>query len=366
MKKILLFMAVIMCLSMVACDSDNFKVTLSYDSSMGSLSIAGEKDTFESGQDVTLKVEPNKGYKLGALLVGDEDVTVKIVNGEYTFKIKENTNVKAEFLAEEENSQDNMLVLDYDNQAVLPEVSPKKDMYSKGDTVTVTIKPQARYSLTSVRLNGEEISLTKCKYTFTIEQKTTLSIEAEQKIVLTSNLDKSKGKLQIRPNKTEYEYGDEVTITVIPNKGFKVRSFFVGGKNHIGDSADYSCKINLTRGMCIEAEFKDDKEYVAFLDDDNFDDEIKNGKVLVEFGATWCGPCRFLVPLLEDLSELNISGVKCYRVDIDISQDLKSKYVGTAVPVLVIFDNGQMTNKYEGWNSDNTLEDLLEMAEIIL
>lgn len=392
MKKTLMLIAVIVCLSvfMAACDKD-FKVTLDFDSSMGSLSIVGEKDAFNKDEDVKVKVEPNENYELNSLLVNGEDVTTKIVGGEYTFKISKNTTVKAEFKAKSSNPQNpgpqnpdpqgpgsqgsdhnteseekGALVLNYDKSLVSINVEPKKDSYAKGDQVTVTVEPLDRCSVTEVKLNDDKIKLNKCKYSFTIEEKATLSVEAEKSIYLTTNYDSTKGSLVISPKKTYYTYNESVTITVRPKKDQMVRSFFVGGVNHIGDSANYSCTVNMTKGMCIDVEFKDKKEYITFLNSDTYDEAVKTGKVLVEFGAVWCGPCRYLVPLLEDLNELAIPDVKCYRVDIDECRDLAIEFNTTNVPVLLIYENGEIKQRNEGWSSDYTLEYLMELAEINL
>jgi thioredoxin 1 len=63
--------------------------------------------------------------------------------------------------------------------------------------------------------------------------------------------------------------------------------------------------------------------------------------VLVDFSATWCGPCRVLEPVLKALAEENEGSVKFVKVDIDESGDLAAKFSVTSVPTLVIFNGGE-------------------------
>lgn len=82
---------------------------------------------------------------------------------------------------------------------------------------------------------------------------------------------------------------------------------------------------------------------------DNFEDEvIKNKKiVVVDFFATWCGPCNMLSPILEKISEER-DDFEIVKVDIDKNKELAYKYEIMAVPTLLFFKNGQVANEVEG------------------
>ena len=75
------------------------------------------------------------------------------------------------------------------------------------------------------------------------------------------------------------------------------------------------------------------------LEKENFDELIKD-KVVVDFFATWCGPCKMLGPVFEELST-EINDIKFVKVDIDEHEDLCRKYKVMSVPTLIVFDNGK-------------------------
>ncbi len=83
----------------------------------------------------------------------------------------------------------------------------------------------------------------------------------------------------------------------------------------------------------------------------NFDDLIKEDIVLVDFYATWCGPCKMLSPILEDMS----STINIVKVDIDNMNDIARKYGVMAVPTLILFKNGKEVKKQVGFMSKDML-----------
>ncbi len=65
------------------------------------------------------------------------------------------------------------------------------------------------------------------------------------------------------------------------------------------------------------------------------------GKVLIDFFATWCGPCRMIAPFIEEIAEEKAGEVAVYKVDIDQSPDLASRYGVRGVPTLMVFEGGK-------------------------
>lgn len=79
------------------------------------------------------------------------------------------------------------------------------------------------------------------------------------------------------------------------------------------------------------------------VNESNFDVETKDGVVIVDFFATWCGPCRALAPALEQ-----VKNAKVVKVDIDQDPGLAVKYNVNAVPKLVFFKNGNVVDEVTG------------------
>ena len=78
------------------------------------------------------------------------------------------------------------------------------------------------------------------------------------------------------------------------------------------------------------------------------DELIKDGKVLVDFFATWCGPCKMLAPVFEELSG-EMDNVNFFKVDVDQALDIARKYAITTVPTMMIFKDGEVVDKMIGF-----------------
>lgn len=72
------------------------------------------------------------------------------------------------------------------------------------------------------------------------------------------------------------------------------------------------------------------------------------GLVLVDFFATWCGPCKRLAPVLDDVAQEMAGKAEVYKVDIDQSPDLAAAYRVSSVPTLILFEGGAIKNKTLG------------------
>lgn len=81
----------------------------------------------------------------------------------------------------------------------------------------------------------------------------------------------------------------------------------------------------------------------------NFEEEvIKSEKpVLIDFYADWCGPCKMLSPIIDEVAEEN-SDIKVVKVNVDDSQDLAMKYQVMSIPTLVVIKNGEEVNRSVG------------------
>jgi thioredoxin 1 len=96
---------------------------------------------------------------------------------------------------------------------------------------------------------------------------------------------------------------------------------------------------------------------VIILDESNFDREVtQDGKpVIVDFWAEWCGPCKMIAPLLDEIAREKVETVKVAKVNVDENQSLSFKYNIRAIPALLFFKNGQLRDQITGVTSKKDL-----------
>ncbi|MDR0926018.1 MAG: thioredoxin [Hungatella sp.] len=101
---------------------------------------------------------------------------------------------------------------------------------------------------------------------------------------------------------------------------------------------------------------------VITLTQENFETEVANnsGIVLVDFWATWCGPCKMFAPIIDEIAEGNLSGVKVGKVDVDQQPDLAGQFKVMSIPTLVLFKDGKAAVTSVGVKSK---KEVLEMIE---
>ena len=79
---------------------------------------------------------------------------------------------------------------------------------------------------------------------------------------------------------------------------------------------------------------------------------MKDAAAVVDFSATWCGPCRMLAPVLEDVSDKLAGKVNFYNVDVDESPELAMRYRVNSVPCLVLLKNGSLADQSVGFRPE--------------
>ena len=86
---------------------------------------------------------------------------------------------------------------------------------------------------------------------------------------------------------------------------------------------------------------------VVALTKENFDAEVAQGKALIDFWASWCGPCRMLSPVVDEIAEEN-DGFKVCKVDVDDQPELAQRFGVMSIPTLVVIKDGKVTNRTVG------------------
>lgn len=103
-------------------------------------------------------------------------------------------------------------------------------------------------------------------------------------------------------------------------------------------------------------------ENIKHLSDENFKDEVAKGVTLVDFYADWCGPCRMIAPLLEELSHELKDQASIVKVDVENAQDTAGQYGITSVPTLVVFKDGQVVEQVVGVRDKAFIKAMVEKA----
>ena len=101
---------------------------------------------------------------------------------------------------------------------------------------------------------------------------------------------------------------------------------------------------------------------VLKLENANFEDEVLNdqGKVLVDFYADWCGPCKMMSPVIDGIAEKLNGSVKVGKINVDENQELAIKYQVMSIPTIMIFNNGIPVKTFIGVTDDQEILDALK------
>jgi thioredoxin 1 len=105
---------------------------------------------------------------------------------------------------------------------------------------------------------------------------------------------------------------------------------------------------------------------VAVFDDTNFESEVlqADGPVLVDFWAPWCGPCRMIAPVVEELAGENSGTIKIGKLNVDDAPTSAQNYGVSSIPTLIIFKKGEVVERFVGVQPKSRLQQAINSATV--
>ena len=100
---------------------------------------------------------------------------------------------------------------------------------------------------------------------------------------------------------------------------------------------------------------------VRHINEKSFNEEVKNkkGVYLIDFYATWCGPCMMLAPVLDEIANSR-AGYNILKVDVDENPNLSSELKIDTIPTICIYKDGELVEKQVGFRNKNDIVELIE------
>ena len=210
--------------------------------------VTSADDTYANGDTITLTVTADPGYYVKSTELNGTAVSLNSDN-EYVFTIESDSTFTAEFA---EIPPDSYVVTV--NCGEHGTVTPGTADYESGTEVTLTVTPDSGYRVKSVTLDGKAVTLTNGKYTFKVTANCTFEAEFEaipaDRYTVTVKCGEHGA---VTPGTADYESGTEVTLTVTPDSGYRVKSVTLDGKAVTLTNGKYTFKV--TANCTFEAEF---------------------------------------------------------------------------------------------------------------
>ncbi|MBO2532912.1 thioredoxin [Planifilum fulgidum] len=99
---------------------------------------------------------------------------------------------------------------------------------------------------------------------------------------------------------------------------------------------------------------------IVDVTDQNFSEEVKSGTVLVDFWAPWCGPCKMIAPVLEELDNEIGDKLKIAKLNVDNNPETAGRFGVMSIPTLMVFKDGEMVSKMVGFQPKEQLREWLD------
>lgn len=99
---------------------------------------------------------------------------------------------------------------------------------------------------------------------------------------------------------------------------------------------------------------------VINIEEKEFEQKVlkSNRKVLVDFYADWCGPCKMLSPIIDEISN-DVDDIDFFKINVDNAEEISRRYGVMSIPTLIVFENGKEVKKSVGFKSKDELVDFL-------
>lgn len=98
---------------------------------------------------------------------------------------------------------------------------------------------------------------------------------------------------------------------------------------------------------------------VVHISDKDFNAQIADGLTFVDFWAPWCGPCKMLGPVIDELSQEFDGKIKIAKLNVDENQETAQKYGIMSIPTMILFENGKPVEKVQGFHPKQALHEYL-------
>ncbi|MCR4594697.1 MAG: thioredoxin [Clostridiales bacterium] len=99
---------------------------------------------------------------------------------------------------------------------------------------------------------------------------------------------------------------------------------------------------------------------VKVIENGNFEEVLNSKLAVVDFSAVWCGPCKMVAPIVEELSDEMDGIADFYNVDVDENQELAVKYQIASIPAIAVFKNGELADMSVGFRPKDDLKKFIE------
>lgn len=97
--------------------------------------------------------------------------------------------------------------------------------------------------------------------------------------------------------------------------------------------------------------------------DQNFSQETSEGLVIADFWADWCGPCKMVAPVLEEIDSEMSDKVKIVKLDVDANQETAGNFGVMSIPTLIFFKDGEVVDKVVGYQPKESLVEVINKHE---